>query len=126
MDEADNIIVESFIFNIIYHSNFSIYSNISIFIVNLKILIKSDCKLLIDATLGYATCPWMVNAIVEDIKLSLEDYLHVSLCWVSWLANMTVHESIQWVFNVLRCGSDSISKVPSSIEVICNHEQVLI
>ena len=46
----------------------------------LKVLMESDCKILVDASLGYATCPWMVNAVVEDIKLFLEDYPHISLC----------------------------------------------
>ena len=79
-----------------------------------------------DAVLGYAKCPWMVNAIVEDIKLFLEEYSHVSLFWVSRLANMVAHESAQWVFNVTRSGSRSISEVPPSVEVICNHEQILV
>ena len=51
----------------------------------LKVLVESDCTLLVDAILGYATCPWTVNATIEDIKLFLEDYPHVSLCWVNRL-----------------------------------------
>ena len=35
----------------------------------LKVLIKSDCKVIVDAVLGYADCPSSVTAIVEDIKL---------------------------------------------------------
>ena len=38
----------------------------------LKILIKSDCKVIIDGILGYSTYLWSINAIVEDIKVFSE------------------------------------------------------
>ena len=44
-----------------------------------KILIESDCKVIVDAILGFSCCPWSVSAIVEDIKLFLEDFPHVSV-----------------------------------------------
>ena len=47
-----------------------------------------------DAVLGYIECPWSINAIVEDIKLFLDDYPNVSLYWISRLVNMVVYESV--------------------------------
>ena len=58
----------------------------------LKILIESDCKIIINVTFGYSTCPSSVNAIVEDIKLFLDDNSNISLYWVSRLANMAMHD----------------------------------
>ena len=65
-------------------------------------------------------------ALVEDIKVFLEDFPHVSLLWVSRLCNLVAHESAQWVFNVIRSGSGFVSEVPSIVEVVCNHEQPFI
>ena len=39
-----------------------------------KIIIESDCKILVDAVLGYAYCLWYVYTLVEDIKIFLEDF----------------------------------------------------
>ena len=33
-----------------------------------KIIIKSDCKTLVDFVLGYSCCPWSIYALAEDIK----------------------------------------------------------
>ena len=90
-----------------------------------KIIIESDCKILVDAIMGYVSCPWNVSAKVEDVKLFLEDFPHVSVPWISRLGNLVAHESAQWMYNVIRSGSSSISKVPSTVDVICIHERSL-
>ena len=48
----------------------------------LKVLIESDCKIIIDTVLGYSTCSWAINATVEDIKIFLDDYPYISLYWI--------------------------------------------
>ena len=67
-----------------------------------------------------------VNAITEDIKIFLDNYPRVSFYWVNRLGNMVAHKSAHWVFNVIRSGSSPISKIPPTIENLCNHEQLLI
>ena len=79
-----------------------------------------------DAALGNSPCPWLVTIIVEDIKIFLDDYPHVSLYWVNRLANIVTHENVHWICNVIKSGSGSISEVPPSVEVVCYHEQLLI
>ena len=73
--------------------------------------------------MGFSCCPWSVSAIIEDVKLFVEDFPHVSVFWISRLGNLAAHESTQWVFNVIRSGSVSVSEVPPTINVICTHEQ---
>ena len=67
----------------------------------LKIIIESDCKIAVDTMLGFSSCPWFISTTVEDIKLFLEDYPHVSFIWINRLANMAAHESVHWLFNVI-------------------------
>ena len=59
---------------------------------------------------------------MEDIKLFLEDYPHVSLVWIRRLDNMVIHESAHKTFNVIRSGLMSFFKVTPFVEVVCNYE----
>ena len=88
----------------------------------LNILIESDCKIVVNAILGFSSCLWFALAPVEDIKLFLEDYSHVFLFWISHLSNMSTHESVYWVFNVIRSDLVLIFEIPPSIKMICNHK----
>ena len=59
----------------------------------LKVFIKSDCKILVDVILGFTSCPWSIFVVVvEDIKLFLDDFPHVSIFWISRLGNRATHE----------------------------------
>ena len=42
-----------------------------------KIIIRSDYKVIMDAILGFISCPWAISAIEDDIKLFVEGYLHI-------------------------------------------------
>ena len=46
----------------------------------IKIIIDSDSKVLVDAVLGYSCCLWSVYAVVEDIKVFLDDFPFASIC----------------------------------------------
>ena len=57
-----------------------------------KIIIKSDCKVIVDVVLGYSSCPWSITSLVENIKLYLEDFPYVYILWINHLGNMAAYE----------------------------------
>ena len=42
-----------------------------------KIIIESDCKVIVDVILGFNTYPWAISTITDYIKLFLGDYYHI-------------------------------------------------
>ena len=70
----------------------------------IKILIESDCEVIIDAILRYSNYPWSMFTLVEDIKLLLGDFPHVSILWINCLGNIIAYESAQCVYNVIKSG----------------------
>ena len=60
----------------------------------IKVIIESDCKVVANAILGFASCLWSIFALIEDIKLFLKDFPNVSIVWINRLGNMTIHESV--------------------------------
>ena len=92
----------------------------------IKVIIESDCKIVVNTILGFNSCLQVVFTIVEDIKLFLEDYPHEFVVWINHLDNIIAYESVYWVFNVIRSGLRLVFKISPSIEVVYNHEQHII
>ena len=91
-----------------------------------KIIIESDCKIVIDVVLGSASCLWSMFALLEDIKLFLEDFPHVSIIWINYLENMTAHESVYQLFNIIRSDLGFVFEVSFLVEVVYNYEEIII
>ena len=87
-------------------------------------LLQSDCKVIVDAILGFNAYPWAVFVIVDDIKLFLEDYAHIFVAWISHLSDMTAHKSTHQVYSVFRSDIGSVFEIPPTVEKVCTHEQL--